>query len=84
MREYEPGKYSIVEGSLEKNTGLIVTGPFDTIIDAKRKLKTLRGLVEIPIIVKVVGTYQNYAMGNKMFSNKNGMALPDHKEMRIR
>lgn len=84
MKEYETSKYCILEASLTSENKLVIAGPFDTVIEAKKALKKYKGIVEWPVIVRVIGTYVNYAMGNPMFSNKNGIALPDNKEMKLR
>jgi hypothetical protein len=61
----------------------VFDGPFDTLVGAKIILKDRRGIIDDPVIVKIVGWYKNYIQGNEMFSNKDGMALPDDTEMKI-
>jgi hypothetical protein len=83
--KYPAGSYFISEMAEEKdNFNIVLAGPFKTMHEAKRTLKGYKGSISHPVIFKIVGSYQNWAMGNAMFSNKLGLPLPDNKEMKVR
>lgn len=76
----------VKEKDVEDNTfDLIYGGP--TKIAAKRVLKEYRSCKSpseeyLALIIRMVGTYNNFMSFTRGFDNKEGLALPDEDELR--